>query len=138
MLDIKYRFTCGDSELSEIIERCQNIVTRIVVKKYIVILKIVQLSLKLISHFDKDLKSLRIKNLNKIIVTYLNINFIRNNFEFLAHQVPGNIDMLMISETKFDESFLPSQFLLDGYRSGREIVAFYYLSERTYHQNFHH
>ena len=31
MLDIKYRFTCGDSDLSEIIKRCQNIMARIVV-----------------------------------------------------------------------------------------------------------
>ena len=30
MLDIIYRFTCGDSDLSEIIEKCQNIMTRIV------------------------------------------------------------------------------------------------------------
>ena len=29
MLDIKYRFTCGDSDLSEIIKKCQNIMTRI-------------------------------------------------------------------------------------------------------------
>ena len=33
MLDIKYRFTCDDSELSEIIKKCQNIMTRIVVLK---------------------------------------------------------------------------------------------------------
>ena len=30
MLNIKYRFTCGDSDLSEIIKKCQNIMTRIV------------------------------------------------------------------------------------------------------------
>ena len=28
MLDIKYRFTCGNSDLSEIIKKCQNIMTR--------------------------------------------------------------------------------------------------------------
>ena len=32
MLDIKYRFTCGDSDLNEIIKKCQNIMTRIVVQ----------------------------------------------------------------------------------------------------------
>ena len=32
MLDFKYRFTCGDSDQSEIIKRCQNIMTRIVWK----------------------------------------------------------------------------------------------------------
>ena len=62
-----------------------------------------------------DLNSLRIKNLNKIIVDHLNINSIRNKFDFLAHQVKGNIDILMISETELDESFPVGQFLMDGY-----------------------
>ena len=30
MLDIKYCFTCSDSDLSEIIKKCQNITTKIV------------------------------------------------------------------------------------------------------------
>ena len=64
---------------------------------------------------NKDLKSLRIKNLNKIIVSHLNNNFIRKKFDFLAHQVQGNIDILTISETKLGKNFPPGQFLLDGY-----------------------
>ena len=32
MLDIKYRFTCGDSDLNEIIKKFQNIMARIVDK----------------------------------------------------------------------------------------------------------
>ena len=64
---------------------------------------------------NADLKSLRIRNLNKIVVGHLNINSIRNKFDFLAHQVKGNIDILMISEAKLDESFPPNQFFLDGY-----------------------
>ena len=32
MLDIKYRFTCGDSDLSEVIKKCQNIMARIVIE----------------------------------------------------------------------------------------------------------
>ena len=63
---------------------------------------------------NAGLKSFRIRNLNIIVVGYLNINSIRNKFDFLAHQVKGNIDILMISETKLDESFPPSQFFLDG------------------------
>ena len=53
--------------------------------------------------------------MNKIAVGHLNINSLKNKFDFLSHQVPGNIDILMISETKLDESFPPGQFLLDGY-----------------------
>ena len=64
---------------------------------------------------NAGLKSFRIRNLNIIVVGYLNINSIRNKFDFLAHQVKGNIDILMISETKLDESFPAGQFLLIGY-----------------------
>ena len=53
--------------------------------------------------------------MNSIVVGHLNINSIRNKFDFLAQQVQGNIDILMISETKLDESFPLVQFLLDGY-----------------------
>ena len=62
-----------------------------------------------------DLNSLRIKNLNKLIVGHLNINSVRSKFDFLTHQVKGNIDILIISETKLDESFPVGQFLINGY-----------------------
>ena len=54
-----------------------------------------------------DLKSLHVRNFNKIIVGHLNINSIRNKFDFLAHQLKENIDILMISKTKLDEISLP-------------------------------
>ena len=80
---------------------------------------ILQLSLKLITNelitSNKDLKSLRLRNLNKIVVGHLNINSTRNKFDFLAYQVQGNTDILMISGAKLDESFLLGQFLLDCY-----------------------
>ena len=47
----------------------------------------------------------------------MNINSIRNKFEFLAGQVKGKIDVLMISETKIDESFPRGNFLIDGFSS---------------------
>ena len=42
---------------------------------------------------NADLKSLRIRNLNKIVVGHLNINSFRNKFHFLAHQLKGNNDI---------------------------------------------
>ena len=63
-----------------------------------------------------QLKSIRIENLNKIIIGHLNINSLRNKFDFLVTQVKGSIDILMILETKLDESFPIGQFLMDGYR----------------------
>ena len=62
-----------------------------------------------------DLKSLCMRNLDKIVVGHLNIDSIRDKFDFLAHQVKGNIFILMISGRKLDESFPSNQFLLDGY-----------------------
>ena len=61
------------------------------------------------------LKSIRIRNLKKIVIGHLNINSQRNKFDFLVTQLKGYIDILMISETKLDESFPIGQFLIDGY-----------------------
>ena len=47
----------------------------------------------------------------------MNINSIRNKFEFLAKQIKGKIDILMISESKIDESFPQGNFLIDGFSS---------------------
>ena len=54
-----------------------------------------------------DLKALRLKNANKLIIDYLNINSLRNKFEFLTSLIKDNIDILMISETKPDQTFFP-------------------------------
>ena len=85
---------------------------------------------------NTGLKSLRIKNMNKIIVGQLNINSIRKKFDFLAQQVKGNIDILVISETKLDESFAVGQFSIDGYsvpfrfdRNGNSAGIFLYIRE---------
>ena len=79
------------------------------------------------------LKSIRIRNLNKIVIGHLNINSLRNKFDFLVTQVKGYIDILMISETKLDESFPIGQFLIDGYsvpfrlEETKMVVVFYYM-----------
>ena len=52
-----------------------------------------------------DLKGLCLKNVNKLIIAHLNINSLRDKFEFLIFQTKDNIDVLMISETKLDQSF---------------------------------
>ena len=50
-----------------------------------------------------------------MIIGQLNINSLRNKFDSLVQQASGNIDILMVSETKFDNSFPVNQFLMDGY-----------------------
>ena len=47
--------------------------------------------------------------MNKVIFAHLNINSIRNKFEELISQVKDTVDVLMISETKIDDSFFQLQ-----------------------------
>ena len=51
------------------------------------------------------LKSLRKKILNKLIIAQLNINSIRNKSDALVNIIQGNIVILVVMETKFDETF---------------------------------
>ena len=50
-----------------------------------------------------DLRDLRKKNLNQLIVTRHNINYIRNKFELHAEQIE-DINIILIWESKLDES----------------------------------
>ena len=54
-------------------------------------------------------------NPNKLIFAHLNINSIRNKFDSFADIIKDNIDILMISETKVDDSFPDGQFSLDAF-----------------------
>ena len=48
-------------------------------------------------------------------MSHLNINSIPNKFDALSLIVKNNVDILMISETKLDDSFPTAQFLLHGF-----------------------
>ena len=60
-------------------------------------------------------KNLRVSHPNNIIVGHLNINSIRNKFEMLSLSVTQYVDILMLSETKLDSTFLSTQFLINGF-----------------------
>ena len=62
------------------------------------------------------MKDIRQNNINRPILGQLNINSIRNKFSFLASQIGNNLDVLLISETKLDDTFPTAQFLLDGFK----------------------
>ena len=49
-----------------------------------------------------------------ILIGHLNINSLRNKFEILVPSIAVTLDILMIYETKFDESYPVSQFLIPG------------------------
>ena len=62
-----------------------------------------------------ELKSLRIRNQDNVIVSYLKINSTRNKFNDLKLIIDENIDILCVVETKIDESFPTAQLILPGY-----------------------
>ena len=55
------------------------------------------------------------ENTNKLVFAHMNINSLRNKFKLLFHQVKGNIDVLMISETKTDDTFPFRNFLIGAF-----------------------
>ena len=74
------------------------------------------------NHLNQDkescqrvLTSLRKDNPDRLIFAQLNINSIRNKFDYLSDLVKGKVDVLLISETKIDDSFLKGQFLIQGF-----------------------
>ena len=73
--------------------------------------------------FGKILNNVREKNVNRPIMGQSNINSIRNKFHFLKSEASKHLDILLISDTKIDESYPSVQVLLDGfskpYRLGR-------------------
>ena len=68
-----------------------------------------------------SLCSIRKRNLSKLVVAHLNINSLRLKFDSLVQKITGNVDILMISETKLDNSFPEGQFLIEGYSKPYKI-----------------
>ena len=62
-----------------------------------------------------ELKNLSLKNVGRLVIGYLNINSVRNKFEGLKDFVSDNIDILIVAETKIDNSFPKGQFFIQGY-----------------------
>ena len=80
-----------------------------------------------------NLENIQKNNAKKIVITHLNINSIRNKFDFLVDIFKDNIDILIKSESTLDDSFPDSQFLieefgkpfhLDRNRNGAGIMLF--------------
>ena len=63
----------------------------------------------------RTLQYIRAKNINRIILGHLNINSIRNKIVALEDLVKNDIDILLISETKLDNSFPPAQFIMNSF-----------------------
>ena len=53
--------------------------------------------------------------MGKLIFATLNINSIRYKIDELKSLITGNIDILVVTETKLDDSFPNAQFFIDGF-----------------------
>ena len=79
------------------------------------------------------LVNLRKKYFNHLIIGNLNINSLRNKFEDLKILVKGKVDIIVITESKLDYTFLDLPFRISGYnkpfrkdrnRNGEGILVF--------------
>ena len=66
-------------------------------------------------NFKDTLNKLTINIINRVIISQINKNHIRNKIEFLSEAVLGNIDILTVSETKIKIPFPTSQFVNKGF-----------------------
>ena len=60
-------------------------------------------------------KYLRNENPYRVITGHINVNSITNKFVSLVKYVGNNLDIIMVSETKTDDTFPESQFLMEGF-----------------------
>ena len=72
------------------------------------------------THGDEEksldvLKNIKVKNWDRVVIGCLNINSIRNKFDRLRDIVKGNLDVIIIIETKIDDSFPSTQFEIPDY-----------------------
>ena len=58
---------------------------------------------------------LRKSNTFRVIIGHINIDSVRNKFEPLKKMIQDNIDFLLVSETKLDDTFPIGQFYVDGF-----------------------
>ena len=84
-------------------------------------------------HCITEIKNLRLTNVNKFIISNLNINSLPSKFDQLREIVLKYVDVLVVTETKLDDTFLTSQFSVTGFsvpyrldpnRNGGGIIIF--------------
>ena len=61
------------------------------------------------------LNKLKPKNVNKLVIGHLNMNYETGKFDQLKVVIESNIDVLIVTETKVYSSFSTSQFVIEGF-----------------------
>ena len=62
-----------------------------------------------------NLHALRKSNTFRVIIGHINIDSVGNKFEPLNKMIQDNIDFLLVSETKLDDTFPIGQFYIHGF-----------------------
>ena len=60
--------------------------------------------------------NLKAKNSDRPVIAHININFLNPKFEPLKDMIKDNVDILLVSETKLDDTFPDGQFFIEGYK----------------------
>ena len=55
------------------------------------------------------------QNVNNIIIAYLNVHSFVNKYNSLKTLISGNVDIMVVGETKLDESYTTFQSNIAGY-----------------------
>ena len=75
----------------------------------------------------KIVRKMKVQFPDKLIIAHLNIDSIRNKFDSLSFMIENNIDIMLVSETKLDDSFSSVQLKICGfsmpYRYDRDSVG---------------
>ena len=94
------------------------------------------------NEFIEYLQNLRIETSGGILIGNLNINSIRNKVDILSYMIGNNIDIRMISESKLDDTFTTSQFVIDSFtepfrldRTRNGGVVYYFMLKITLQQH---
>ena len=78
---------------------------------------------KIGNYLEDTLTNLKASKENGVKIAYLNINFLYNIFEGLKLFIQDKIDVLVLSETKLDDTYMSNQFQIEGFsipfRAGR-------------------
>ena len=89
-------------------------------------------------HPGSNFHRVRVENPSKIIFRQINIDSIRNMFDLLRYNTKNEIDTFVISETKIDNSFPISQFIVTGSQAlscliGHGVrVEYFHLSDNLF------
>ena len=62
------------------------------------------------------LKKIRLRNVNRVIIGHLNVNFFAPKHDVIKTIIPGNVDIMIFGETKLDGSYPTAQLKMEGFK----------------------